>query len=379
MFKIEITREGHLMGSKVLSEGELIAGRDPHCDVLLESEHVSRRHARIAYRNGRLLIEDLHSLNGIFVDGCKVARRSLRVGEIVDIGDFSLRVAEESTDPPEGANRSYAFLRGKRVAMFLLFSVVLAAGLPAIWRLVLSEDDPIPQDDSQRPITQPSPADTLEAREKLRDIRQEVAALLKKNDRKALLEKKKALLALQNRYPGLLDFEFIHLLIDNRLQQEQNAVPTKTFRAASPSGRKARRKFAASRPRAKQGPIQPVLHAATPISGRATPVIARSESQKHALSPSPRIAAKKETTALRKPLQSHVATRTKKPPLTSDRMKEAERIYWQAYRIMAYKNRKALLKAFVLFKKVQEVAPDKNFEFYRKAGEKIDSIKMALM
>lgn len=67
-------------GRVTLSEGEHTIGRDPTADVVLDSVHVSRRHARIRLYDGEVTIEDLGSKNGTFV-------RDQRVDGTVELGD----------------------------------------------------------------------------------------------------------------------------------------------------------------------------------------------------------------------------------------------------------------------------------------------------
>ncbi len=47
-------------------------GRTEDCEVCIKNEHVSRKHAEVAFENGCWLIRDLRSANGIFVNGEKV-------------------------------------------------------------------------------------------------------------------------------------------------------------------------------------------------------------------------------------------------------------------------------------------------------------------
>ena len=47
-------------------------GRTDDCEVCIKNEHVSRKHAEVVFENGAWLIRDLHSANGIFVNGEKV-------------------------------------------------------------------------------------------------------------------------------------------------------------------------------------------------------------------------------------------------------------------------------------------------------------------
>ena len=51
-----------------LEPGEYILGRYPTNDIVLPDPYISRRHARIFFRDGEWYIEDLNSTNGTIVD-----------------------------------------------------------------------------------------------------------------------------------------------------------------------------------------------------------------------------------------------------------------------------------------------------------------------
>ena len=68
-----------------------VIGRDPRCEFPLDHPHVSRAHARFVVRDGRVLLLDLGSSNGTFVNGQRLPKpRLLEVGDRIDIGPFSL-------------------------------------------------------------------------------------------------------------------------------------------------------------------------------------------------------------------------------------------------------------------------------------------------
>jgi pSer/pThr/pTyr-binding forkhead associated (FHA) protein len=57
-----------------LNTGENVIGRDPSAAVIIDSTEVSRQHARIIVRPNEVLLEDLGSKNGTFVDGERISR-----------------------------------------------------------------------------------------------------------------------------------------------------------------------------------------------------------------------------------------------------------------------------------------------------------------
>jgi hypothetical protein len=81
-------------GARVVLDEDVVFGRAPGCDVVLDGdETASGRHARVFHRTGYVLIEDLGSTNGTFVNGERVAGdRPLTVGDKVGIGATQLEL-----------------------------------------------------------------------------------------------------------------------------------------------------------------------------------------------------------------------------------------------------------------------------------------------
>jgi len=71
---------------------ELLVGRHPGCDVVLDGPSVSRRHALLRFRDGSWILRDLESTNGTRVNGCDVVRCRLEPGDHLMLGDESFVV-----------------------------------------------------------------------------------------------------------------------------------------------------------------------------------------------------------------------------------------------------------------------------------------------
>jgi serine phosphatase RsbU (regulator of sigma subunit) len=71
-------------------------GRDKSCDIVLDSNSVSRLHARI-FRDpfGRWIIEDLESRNGVFIEGERIRVQAILPEQKVDIYPFTLSVLQQ--------------------------------------------------------------------------------------------------------------------------------------------------------------------------------------------------------------------------------------------------------------------------------------------
>jgi len=74
------------------SQSELLLGRSRECHIVLESGAVSRRHARLLFRDGHWVLCDLDSTNGTTVNGVGVGRCRLRPGDRVVFADTLVRV-----------------------------------------------------------------------------------------------------------------------------------------------------------------------------------------------------------------------------------------------------------------------------------------------
>lgn len=77
----------------IVPDKELVIGRSNDIDVVLIEDMVSRRHARVILQGESLVIEDLGSTNGTFVNGEKIRRARLKEGDKVLIGTSIIRVA----------------------------------------------------------------------------------------------------------------------------------------------------------------------------------------------------------------------------------------------------------------------------------------------
>jgi transcriptional regulator of acetoin/glycerol metabolism len=86
-----------------LGSGRTILGRDFGSDVRLPGEETSRQHAEILNETASVVIRDLKSTNGVFVDGKQTTSAPIEEGSVVRIGDWVgvvLRTAGVEADGP---------------------------------------------------------------------------------------------------------------------------------------------------------------------------------------------------------------------------------------------------------------------------------------
>jgi len=90
--------------------GRLVVGRDPACDITYDDALLSRRHAEFVASGDEVIVRDLGSRNGVFVNGAKIAERTLRSGDIVQIGPVRARYVADAAPvgiAPEQVDAEY--------------------------------------------------------------------------------------------------------------------------------------------------------------------------------------------------------------------------------------------------------------------------------
>ena len=89
---LEVREPGKAMRRVPVASGPIRIGRAPECELVLQDNRASRRHARLAARDGVLVLTDLGSTNGTRVNGNRVTEVVLGAGDRVQIGETSLVV-----------------------------------------------------------------------------------------------------------------------------------------------------------------------------------------------------------------------------------------------------------------------------------------------
>jgi diguanylate cyclase (GGDEF)-like protein len=81
----------HLGKAFYLQQADQTIGRDASCDIHLEDDSVSRRHARISVAPAATRVRDLDSTNGLFVNGHRVREGELQDGDRLHLGETVLK------------------------------------------------------------------------------------------------------------------------------------------------------------------------------------------------------------------------------------------------------------------------------------------------
>lgn len=122
-----IAQSGPLNGQRWMLRDELVVGREPVCGIVVADRQVSRYHARFTRREDGVLLEDLGSKNGTYLNGKRVEEPVLlQDGDLVQVALIQSLVflSSDSTmplpqsplvEPAAGTCRLTLDMRARRV------------------------------------------------------------------------------------------------------------------------------------------------------------------------------------------------------------------------------------------------------------------------
>jgi len=92
-FTVVVSEKGGAERRQTFDTTELNVGRVQGNELMLPKGNVSKRHARLLFRDGRFIVTDLNSTNGTYVNRRRIAQATIvREGDRIYIGDFVLRI-----------------------------------------------------------------------------------------------------------------------------------------------------------------------------------------------------------------------------------------------------------------------------------------------
>ncbi len=90
--KLIVTLNGDTQQEFELANSRALIGRSDLSDMLIDSEFVSRQHALLIRDGNAVIIIDLRSRNGTFVNSRRVSSKVLRDSDIIMIGDHRIKL-----------------------------------------------------------------------------------------------------------------------------------------------------------------------------------------------------------------------------------------------------------------------------------------------
>jgi pSer/pThr/pTyr-binding forkhead associated (FHA) protein len=82
-----------------LTKDRTTLGRRPYNDIVIDNLAVSGEHAAIALNGNEVVLEDLNSTNGSYVNGKAIKKQALQNGDSIEIGKYKIKfVGDQATD-----------------------------------------------------------------------------------------------------------------------------------------------------------------------------------------------------------------------------------------------------------------------------------------
>ncbi|MGC1719881.1 MAG: FHA domain-containing protein, partial [Isosphaeraceae bacterium] len=92
-YALQVVRGRSEANTLRLMDGVNSIGRHDDCQIRIRSSQVSRRHCQLFEDGNKLILWDLGSSNGTFVNGKRVlGQQTLKPGDVLTIGGVTLRV-----------------------------------------------------------------------------------------------------------------------------------------------------------------------------------------------------------------------------------------------------------------------------------------------
>ena len=92
---MRIAYKGKEVAVKPLRFGENTIGRDDTCDIVLSDPKVSRSHCSLTVNdNDQVIVSDLGSSRGTYVNSAKIMKFGLKVGDRVKVGETRLTLSK---------------------------------------------------------------------------------------------------------------------------------------------------------------------------------------------------------------------------------------------------------------------------------------------
>src|SRR6202047_98923 len=110
MAKLSLMFEDKIVKEVPVGSRPIGIGRSPDNDLPVDNLAVSNYHARVYFEGGRLVVEDLDSLNGTFVNDLRVERATLHDGDSIWVGKHHIKVdaSGDTTTPRDTGKKAPA-------------------------------------------------------------------------------------------------------------------------------------------------------------------------------------------------------------------------------------------------------------------------------
>src|SRR5438045_5375681 len=100
MAKLILMYESSVLKEGTIAKPLLSIGRAPGNDIVVDNLAVSSNHAKVVVDQTKVLVEDLNSLNGTFLNNQRIRKSELKDGDQIIIGKHTLVFRDEGGVKP---------------------------------------------------------------------------------------------------------------------------------------------------------------------------------------------------------------------------------------------------------------------------------------
>ena len=87
-----VTRSGEIVQDVQLVASRVLIGRSALCDIYIDDQFVSKQHALLVWNEDAVVLIDLNSSNGTFVNSRRIKSRVLRHSDVISLGDHRIKM-----------------------------------------------------------------------------------------------------------------------------------------------------------------------------------------------------------------------------------------------------------------------------------------------
>lgn len=114
MPKMIVSIDGVVIKEVQLTKERTTLGRRPYNDVVIDNLAVSGEHAALQMNGSEVMLEDLNSTNGTYVNGKAVKKQALQNGDTIEVGKYKIKFVNEAEAP--GFDKTMLFRPGETPA-----------------------------------------------------------------------------------------------------------------------------------------------------------------------------------------------------------------------------------------------------------------------
>lgn len=111
MPKMIVSIDGVVIKEVQLTKERTTLGRRPYNDVVIDNLAVSGEHAALQMTGNEVMLEDLNSTNGTYVNGKAVKKQALQNGDTIEVGKYKIKFVNEAEAP--GFDKTMLFKPGE--------------------------------------------------------------------------------------------------------------------------------------------------------------------------------------------------------------------------------------------------------------------------